>query len=59
MESCDEVLVESLGTLYHVGHGVGEPVFELLVGLEHVGHEEVHERPEFHQIVLEWSSGEK
>jgi len=32
---------------------VGEPVLELFVALEDVGHEEVEQTPELHEVVLE------
>ena len=31
-----------------------ETCLKITVGLEDVRHEEVHERPELHQVVLQW-----
>ncbi|RNA24824.1 hypothetical protein BpHYR1_027375, partial [Brachionus plicatilis] len=36
-----------------VNFGIVEPVVELTVRGEHVRHQKVHERPQFHQVVLE------
>ena len=46
-------LVDDLGALHHAGERVGEPVLELGMGGEDLGHEEVHERPQLHQVVLQ------
>merc|ERR1719225_1826427 len=45
--------------LHHPRHGVAEPLFEVSVGLEYVRHEEMHQGPELHQIVLERSSSQQ
>ena len=42
-----------LSTFDHGVEGVAEPVGEFLAGAEDVGHEEVHEGPELHEVVLE------
>jgi len=53
VEPLDQALVVLLAALDHPRQRVGEPLFELAVGLEDVGHEEVHQRPQLHQAVLE------
>lgn len=58
MESANEVLVVLLVAFDHALERVGEPVLELAVRGEDVGHEEVHEGPQFHEVVLERGAGE-
>lgn len=36
----------------HASHWIGEPLLEFAMRLENVWHKEVHEWPQFHQIVL-------
>ena len=55
VEPLDQALVVLLTALDHSRQRVGEPLFELAVGLEDVGHEEVHEGPQLHQAVLQRS----
>lgn len=50
----DQALVVFLAALDHSCQRVGEPFFELTVGLEDVWHEEVHQRPQLHQAILQW-----
>lgn len=38
---------------------VREPLFEVLLAAEYLRHQEMHERPKFHHIVLQWSSSQK
>ncbi len=59
VEAADEVLVVVLVAFDHALERVGEPVLELAVGGEDVRHEEVHERPELHEVVLERGAGEE
>lgn len=59
VEAANEVLVVLLVAFDHAFEGVGEPVLELAVGREDVGHEEMHEGPELHQVVLERCAGEE
>ncbi len=56
VEPLDQALIVLLTALYHSRQRVGEPFFELAVGLEDVRHEEVHQRPQLHQAVLERGS---
>lgn len=56
VEPLDQALVVLLTSLDHSCQRVGEPLFELAVGLEDVGHEEVHQRPQLHQAVLQRGS---
>ncbi len=53
VQALDDILVVLGGAFYHAGHGVGEPLLELAVRREHVRHEEVHQRPQLHQRVLQ------
>ena len=53
VQPLDKALVVLLAALDHPRQRVGEPLLELPVGLEHVGHEEVHQRPQLHQAVLQ------
>lgn len=59
VKSLDQTLVVLLAALDHARQRVGEPLFELAVGLENVRHEEVHEWPQLHQAVLQGSSGQE
>lgn len=56
VEPLHQALVVLLTALDHSRQRVGEPLLELAVGLEDVGHEEMHQRPQLHQAVLERSS---
>ena len=56
MQSEDDGLVVLLAALHHAGQGVGEPLLEVRVGREDCRHEEVHERPQLHQVVLQGSA---
>lgn len=59
MESLDQALVVLLAALDHPRQRVGEPFFELAVGLEHVRHEEVHQGPQLHEAVLQGGSSQQ
>jgi len=48
-----EYLVNFLLTLHHADKGVVEPVLELGVAGKDLRHEEVHEGPQLHQIILQ------
>ena len=48
----NEPLVVLGASLDHARQWVREPLLEVPVRLEDVGHQEMHQRPEFHQIVL-------
>ena len=52
MEAGDDGLVVLGRALDHARQRVGEPVLELRVGCEHLRHQEMHQRPQLHQIVL-------
>lgn len=56
VESLDQALVVLLTALNHSCQRVGEPLLKFAVGLEDVGHEEVHKRPQLHQAVLQRGS---
>lgn len=56
VEPLDQALVVLLAALDHPRQRVGEPFFELAVGLEDVWHEEVHQGPQLHQTVLQRGS---
>lgn len=56
VQPLDQALIVLLAALDHSRQRVGEPFLELAVGLEDMGHEEVHQRPQLHQAVLERSS---
>lgn len=56
VQPLDQALVVLLAALDHPRQRVGEPLLELAVRLEDVRHEEVHERPQLHQAVLQRSS---
>ena len=59
MQSLDDAPVDPLLPLDHAGHGVGEPLLELVVGLKDGRHEEVHQAPELHEAVLQRCPGQK
>ncbi len=46
-------LVDVCLPLHHPCEGIVEPVLELCVTGKHLGHQEVHERPQLHQVVLQ------
>ena len=48
----DQRVVVFTVTLDHPRHWVGEPFFEVTMGLKDVGHEKVHQRPEFCEIQM-------
>ena len=56
-----DALVPEVGParLDDVGEGCQEPRLELVVAGEDVGHEEVEERPELHQVVLQGGASEE
>lgn len=54
VQTFDKTLVVLLAALNHTSQGVGEPLLEVPVWLEDVGHQEVHQRPQLHQTVLKW-----
>lgn len=56
VEPFDQAFIVLLTTLNHSRQRVGKPFFEFSVGLEDVGHEEVHQGPQLHQAVLERGS---
>ena len=49
----DDGLVVLLAPLHHPRERVGEPLLEVRVRGKHGGHQEVHERPQLHQVVLQ------
>lgn len=59
VESPYKLVIVLLVPFYHPCDRVHEPVLEVSVRGKHSWHEEVHERPQFHQIVLEWSPCQK
>lgn len=59
VQPADEAFVHGPRAFDHVVEGVGEPVAELLARAEDVRHEEVHERPELHQVVLQGRAREE
>lgn len=52
VKSLHQTFVVLLTALNHPRQRVGEPLFELSVGLKDVRHQEVHEGPKLHQAVL-------
>lgn len=56
VQAADDVLVDRLLTLDHAGQRVAEPALELVVAGKDGGHEEMHQAPELHQVVLEWGA---
>ena len=46
-------LIVFLTALHHASERVREPLLEVCVRREDGGHEEVHERPQLHQVVLQ------
>lgn len=56
VEPFDQAFIVLLTTLNHSCQRIGKPFFEFSVGLEDVGHEEVHQGPQLHQAVLERGS---
>ena len=59
MKPAYEALVVLATALYHAGERVGKPLLEVAVRLEHVRHEEVHQRPQLHQAVLQRCAGQQ
>ena len=53
VEAFDETVVVLATSLDHACERIGEPLLELAVRLEDVRHEEVHQRPQLHQTVLQ------
>lgn len=59
MKAFDYIFVVLRVAFNHPRHRIREPLLELPMGLEHMRHQEVHQRPELHQIVLERCSCQK
>lgn len=59
VQSLDDRVVVLRIALDHAGHWIREPFFEFTMGLEHVRHEEMHQRPQFHEIVLQWRASQQ
>ena len=60
MQPLDEQIVGiHLALFDHVGQRVREPLAKFLMRREQIRHEEMHQRPEFHQRVLQRRAGEK
>mmetsp|Transcript_5126 Transcript_5126/g.14694 ORF Transcript_5126/g.14694 Transcript_5126/m.14694 type:complete len:252 (-) Transcript_5126:407-1162(-) len=59
MKPSDDGLVVLGRSLDHAGERVGEPVLELGVGRKHLRHKKMHQRPQFHEIVLERRSSDQ
>lgn len=55
----DQAFIVLLTSLNHPRQWVGEPFFELTVGLKDVGHEEVHQGPQLHQTILEGGASQQ
>jgi hypothetical protein len=54
VQPLDDLVIILAVALDHARHRIHKPLLELLVGLKDVRHQEVHQRPQLHQIVLEW-----
>jgi hypothetical protein len=59
VQPLEYALVEFVLSLDHSSERIGKPLSEVLMGLEHVRHQKVHERPQLHQIVLQRRSRQK
>lgn len=53
MQPLEDTLVELILALNHSSEWIGKPLSEVFVGLKHVRHQKVHERPQLHQVVLQ------
>ena len=56
VQPLDQAVVVLGRALDHSSQGIGKPFLEVTVRFEDVGHEEVHEGPELHQVVLKGRS---
>lgn len=56
MKAFDYRLVVLRVAFNHPRHRIGEPFLKLPMGLENVRHQEMHQRPQFHQVVLQGRS---
>ena len=52
VKTANDGLVIFLAALDHPSEGVGEPLLEVRVGGKDGGHEEVHQGPQLHEVVL-------
>ena len=59
VESPDEFLIVFTISFNHPSERIRKPLLKLVMRLEHIGHEKVHKRPEFHEIILQWGAGEQ
>ena len=59
MKSLDDIFIALRGSLDHSCDRIAKPLLEFPVAGEDMGHQEVHQGPEFHQIVLERGAGEQ
>jgi hypothetical protein len=59
VQPLEYALIEFVLSLDHSSERIGKPLSEVFVGLEHVRHQKVHERPQLHQVVLQRRSRQK
>ena len=59
MEACHNGLVVLLASLHHPCQRIREPLLEVSVRREDGGHEEVHQGPQLHQVILQRCASEE
>jgi len=59
VKSSYKTLVVLSAALDHASEWIGKPLLEVSVRLKDVGHEEVHQRPQLHQAVLQRRAGQQ
>jgi len=59
VQSAYKALVVLSAALDHSGERVCKPLLEVTVRLKDVRHEEMHQRPQLHQTVLQRSAGQQ
>lgn len=59
VKSLNDVGIEFDVSLDHAGQRIAEPVLEVVVRSEDCRHQEVEQRPQLHQRVLQWRAGQQ
>jgi hypothetical protein len=51
--------VNDLPVMSTTCQGIREPLLKVPMGFKHVGHQKMHKRPQFHQVILERCTGQQ
>jgi len=59
VQTTDYILVVFAISFDHARDRIAEPFLKLTMGLKYIRHKKVHERPQFHQVILKRCAGEQ